>query len=448
MKTYKVRKYFIIRYWLVFLLMFSGNLFAQFRLVDSSKEYKISFDNTHNLIILKCIVNGSPLNMILDTGSDKNLLFAFPENEMITFYDLQKLNVKGVGFGEEVEAYLSKGNTCAIGEYINTNFETLLVPDVNIDLIDKLGIPVNGIIGSDFFEGYWVEINYQREKINIIPKENFKEKKLKRYETKPVNILRGKPYVNIKMKQNEYETEKNFNLLLDTGLGDGLWLFENDTLQCKHRFFEDVLGRGLTGEITGKKSRVDELFINDFKLNEALVSYPDSVSISELDKIQGRNGSLGGEILKRFNWVFNYETQHFYFKKNSLFEDEFNYNMAGVEVQHNGSQWIKQTLYDHSTNNKINVNEYVFDNPNRKYDYIYELKPIFEVYSVRKDSPAERAGLQVGDVILRINRRASQHLSIEKITNIFHSQEGKTIKIEVDRAGQNLEFEFQLEKIL
>jgi hypothetical protein len=386
--------------------------------------------------------------MILDTGSDKNLLFAFPENETLTFYDLQKLNVKGVGFGEEIEAYLSKGNTCAIGEFTNTNFEMLLVPDVNIGLIDKLGIPINGILGSDFFEGNWVEIDYQREKIYIIPKERFKTKKLHKYESKQVVIQKGKPYVNIKMKQSEFETEKNYKLLLDTGLGDGLWLFENDTLQCKHRFFNDVLGRGLTGEITGKKSRVNELFINDFRLNEALVSYPDSVSISELDKIQGRNGSLGGEILKRFNWIFNYETQHFYFKKNSLFEDKFNYNMSGIEVQHNGSQWIKQTLYDHSTGNKVNVNEYVFDNPNRKYDYTYELKPIFEIYSVRKDSPAQKAGLQVGDIILSINRRASQHLSIEKIAEIFHSQEGKIIKMKVERAGENLDFEFQLEKIL
>lgn len=429
-------------------MLLGGNLFGQFRLENPDKKYKITFDNTHNLIILKCVVNGSQLNMILDTGSDKNLLFAFPENETLTFYDLQKLNVKGVGFGEEIEAYLSKGNTCAIGEFTNTNFEMLLVPDVNIGLIDKLGIPINGILGSDFFEGNWVEIDYQREKIYIIPKERFKTKKLHKYESKQVVIQKGKPYVNIKMKQSEFETEKNYKLLLDTGLGDGLWLFENDTLQCKHRFFNDVLGRGLTGEITGKKSRVNELFINDFRLNEALVSYPDSVSISELDKIQGRNGSLGGEILKRFNWIFNYETQHFYFKKNSLFEDKFNYNMSGIEVQHNGSQWIKQTLYDHSTGNKVNVNEYVFDNPNRKYDYTYELKPIFEIYSVRKDSPAQKAGLQVGDIILSINRRASQHLSIEKIAEIFHSQEGKMIKMKVERAGENLEFEFQLEKIL
>ena len=72
------------------------------------------------------------------------------------------------------------------------------------------------------------------------------------------------------------------------------------------------------------------------------------------------------------------------------------------------------------------------------------------MYAIRSyyDSPAEKVGLKIGDIILSINRKSSQHLSIQKIAEIFQSQEGKTIKIEVERQGQNLKFEFQLEKIL
>ncbi len=167
-----------------------------------------------------------------------------------------------------------------------------------------------------------------------------------------------------------------------------------------------------------------------------------------MDKLQGRNGSLGGEILKRFNWILNYETKNFYFKKNKLFDEAFNYNMSGIEVQHNGSQWVKETTYNNLQGKKINVNETVFEDFNRQYSFIYKLKPIFEIYAVRKDSPAEKVGLKIGDIILSINRKSSQHLSIQKIAEIFQSQEGKTIKIEVERQGQNLKFEFQLEKIL
>ncbi|MCO6173724.1 PDZ domain-containing protein [Flavobacterium sp. NRK F10] len=439
---------FKISYCFFFLVFLNSSLFGQFQLDKRYKKYKIPFEHTHNLIILKCTLNGSPLNMILDTGSEKNLLFTFPENDTITFYNLQKLKVKGIGIGEDIEAYLSRNNKCAIGDYVNSGFETLLVPDVNIGLIDKLGIPINGIIGSEFFTAYWVEIDYQREKIVVIPKEKFKTNRLKRYEREQVVVQRGKPYIKIKIKESEHEDEKDYKLLLDTGLGDGLWLFENDTLKCTHRFFKDILGRGLTGEITGKKSRVNELFIKGFKFSEALVSYPDSVSLTDLERLQGRNGSLGGEILKRFNWILNYETGSFYFKKNSLFDEAFNYNMSGIEVQHNGSQWIKETVYDNSVGNKVNMNEFIFEDSNRKYNYTYKLKPIFEIYSIRENSPAEKVGLQVGDLIVSLNGRSSQHLSIQKITEIFQSQEGKNIKIEVERDGENLKFEFRLEKVL
>ena len=46
---------------------------------------------------------------------------------------------------------------------------------------------------------------------------------------------------------------------MDTGLGDGLWLFENDSLKCSKVAINDVLGRGLGGDVLGKKSRVKRL---------------------------------------------------------------------------------------------------------------------------------------------------------------------------------------------
>ncbi|NJM79734.1 MAG: hypothetical protein HC854_09125 [Flavobacterium sp.] len=133
-------------------------------------------------------------------------------------------------------------------------------------------------------------------------------------------------------------------LLFDTGLGDGLWLFENDSIKCEQKFITDVLGRGLGGDINGKKSRVENLILNNFELKKALVSYPDSLSFSQLDIIKDRNGSLGGEILKRFNWFLDYKNKVFYFKKNRYFKEPFNYNMSGIEVQHSGLTWVSEKI--------------------------------------------------------------------------------------------------------
>jgi len=235
---------------------------------------------------------------------------------------------------------------------------------------------------------------------------------------------------------------------LDSGLGDGLWLFENDSLKCSGKSIDDVLGRGLGGDVVGKKSRVKKLLVSEFILKDALVSFPDESSYSQLNIIEGRNGSLGGEVIKRFDWFIDYSNESIYFKPNKYFNVPFNYNMSGIEVQHYGIQWIKEEIRSNSASNTINANEFIFDNSNAKFNYKYQLKPVFEIYSVRNNSPAMRVGIKEGDKILSINGKKDYAYTIQKMTDLFQSEEGRTIIIEVDRDGQILKFKFQLEKIL
>ncbi|NJM79735.1 MAG: hypothetical protein HC854_09130 [Flavobacterium sp.] len=64
----------------------------------------IPFELTHNLIIMEVTINDVKLNMLLDTGSDKSLLFSFPENDSIRLYDSRKIKINGLGNGENIEA--------------------------------------------------------------------------------------------------------------------------------------------------------------------------------------------------------------------------------------------------------------------------------------------------------------------------------------------------------
>ena len=59
-----------------------------------------------------------------------------------------------------------------------------------------------------------------------------------------------------------------------------------------------------------------------------------------------------------------------------------------------------------------------------------------------------KVGIKEGDKILSINGKKDYAYTIQKITDLFQSEEGKTIIIEVERDGQILKFKFQLEKIL
>lgn len=438
---------------IIFLLLWSINSIAQLEWNSKKEKIKIPFELTHNLIILDVEINGVDLKMILDTGSENNLLFSFPENDSIEFFNPKTINVKGLGYGESLEAIVSTKNRFSLKSesVVDENFNILLITNHNIGLINKLGIPINGILGSSFFKNYLVEINYAKRRLILYKERNRKYfKRKQKYDSIPIKLIQEKPYIDFEIKNSNEEITAN--LLFDSGLGDGLWLFEDKTtrIECSDKHFKDVLGKGLGGDILGKKSRIQNLKINNFKLSNALVSYPDSVSVKSLNLVKGRNGSLGGEIIKRFNWFLDYKNQTFFLKKNHFFNEPFNYNMSGIEVQHSGVELVKEIsrTTESSAYNVVDAMEYIYDNSSLKNIHKYSFKAVYIIYSVRENSPADRVGLKIGDKLIKLNGKKSYNYSIQKITDLFQSEEGKKIKIEVEREGEILEFEFHLEKIL
>ena len=432
---------------ILFILFSFNSTYSQVEWNSKRDKIVIPFELSNNLIIIDVEINDVKLSMLLDTGSDKNLLFSFPENDTIEFFNTKKIKINGFGKGDLIEGLVSSNNQLKVNGYVDPNFELLLITDENISIINKLGIPINGIIGYSFFKDYIVELNYQRKRVVLYKSlQSISQRKIKRYNSEKLSLIGQKPY--IKLQTNIGDQNHEVTLLMDSGLGDGLWLFENDSLKCSGKIIRDVLGRGLGGDVVGKKSRVKKLLVSTFILDDALVSFPDEASYGQLSIIEGRNGSLGGEVIKRFNWFIDYKNELAYFKPNKYFNEAFNYNMSGIEVQHKGIQWIKEEIRSNSTSTTINANEFVFNDSNAKFNYRYKLKPVFEIYSVRNNSPAMRAGLKEGDKILSINGKKDYAYTIQKITDLFQSEDGKNITIEVEREGQVLKFKFQLEKIL
>lgn len=432
---------------ILFLCFISFVLQAQNSWYTEKGKVTIPFELSNNLIILDMKINNTKFKMILDSGAEKNMLFSFPEEGGFAVSNLRKIKLLGMGIGDTLQAYLSTNNKAQIKAIEHTNFEVLLVADEHINIVNKLGIPVNGIVGSSFFKDFFIFIDYEKSKIYVYPKVNKSLlRKLKKFQTIPLVLHNDIPYVSLKTRINQELL--SVKLLFDTGLSDGLWLFESHQISSNTNYFIDVLGKGLSGDIFGKKSRVDQLYLNQFELKDALVSYPDTNYIVNKQKVIERNGSLGGEVIKRFNWVFDYSNQRAYYQKNANFDLPFHYNMSGISVQHVGNQMISEVIDFNRSFTKGNAYEHTFDEENKKYNYRYEFQPLFEIYSVRENSPADRVGIKPGDMLLSINGKKSKYYDIQKITDLFQSEEGKLITIEVDRKGKILKFKFKLEKIL
>ncbi|MFM9989132.1 PDZ domain-containing protein [Flavobacterium sp.] len=435
-------------YLLKFILFTFLSSYSQegFQYTSNTKKIKVPFQLNNNLIIIPVQVNGVNLNFLLDTGVEKTVLFSLEDTDSLQFNHIEKIKIRGLGSGIPIDALHSKKNKIVINDFVDNDHEIYIILDQEINFSSQLGIPVHGIIGYEFFKNYFIEINYNRRYLNIYrSNQDFSLKKLKHYNEIPISLEIEKPYIEALVNLNSKEIKTK--LLVDTGGSDALWLFENKkSIQSPEKYFKDFLGRGFSGNIYGKKSRIEEFKIGNYKLPYPTISFPDTLSIQNVEMVEGRNGSIGGEILKRFDVIFDYKNKKIYLKKNSDFEDPFNYNMSGLEIQHNGLQWIKEEI-ELKTNlvaNEINVIQ--GEKTNVKYNFL--LKPIYEITNVREDSPGEKAGLKKGDLINKINGIYAFKYKLQQITQLLQSEEGKTITMEVDRKGKIIKVAFELKKIL
>ncbi len=436
----------------LFLFFFISMAWSQngFQIVNKKAKVSIPFKFINNLIIIPVDVNGVRLNFLLDTGVSETLLFSLDESEQVKFENIERILFSGFGGKEPFEGLKSSNNRIVIKNYVDENHTIYIVLDQEINISSQVGFPINGIIGSHFFKNHPIEIKYKKNKIIIYDTIETVQRKIeKKYKKLPISIEENKPYVNAKVTLENQSAELNTKLLIDTGNSDAIWLFKekNQNISVPNKSHFDFLGRGFGGNIYGERARIESFDLGEYKFKKPLISFPDSTATIGIQLVENRVGSIGSEIMKRFNAIYDYPNNFLYLDKNSNFILPFNFNMSGLDLQHEGLQWVKEEYEDNSPNAQV-----TFDTGGntvvRNLKYRFELKPSYSIMSIRKDSPADLAGLKEGDIIFKINSNLAHNYTLQELKDILRSEEGKTINIEVYRKGVVIKTKFQLKSII
>ena len=436
-----------------FLIGFALSVFSQENFVlKNGKSDKINFKLVNNLIVIPVTINGASLSFLLDTGVSRPIIFNFFNlKEKLSFNNTELIHIQGLGNDKPIEVLRASNNTVIIGNAVNLQQDLFAIIDASINFAPSLGMQIHGIIGYDIFKDFIVEINYSRTFIKPYNPKSYKPKSSNKWRNSKLKFYNKKPIIEASVTVNNNEVP--VNLLIDTGGSDAIWLFEDSTqsLPIPKNNFDDFLGRGLSGTIFGKRAVLASFRLKDFELQKVNVAFPDSLSVQKTKIHALRNGSLMGNIIHRFNWVFDYGSKSVAFKKNKYFKAPFNYNKSGIVMEYAGVRLVKTLT---KVGNNVNVyRPKISPGQNAKTinfssTFTFEIVPALVISELRLASPAYIAGLQVGDVVISINNKNLSALTLQESIDKLYGKDGKLIKLVIDREGVFYKYQFRLRDLL
>jgi hypothetical protein len=370
----------------------------------------ISFQLINNLIIIPAKINNSKeLNFILDTGAGRTIITELDIDQGFKIDYEGNVELQGLGTAEPLQALISRGNKIYLTDIEGENHTIVFLLEDRFNLSTYMGTRVNGLLGSDLFKNFIVEVDYDRRKVHFhdpdfYRKEFRKRKKSKDWSYLPLELINDKLYTQAIITQND-SSQLEVKLLIDSGASHTVFLYTNtnDEIKIPSNSISSYLGTGLSGKVYGEISSIEELQLGGYEIEGPIVSYPYEEAISKTIYQNERNGSLGGDILKRFDIIFNYQDGGMLIRRNKKFKDSFRYNASGVEI----------------TTPVLDL-------------------PYYLVSEVRENSPGDQAGLEKGDIILWVGTKQSFKYSLNELIDIFHTMDEKNISLIVQRGTEKL----------
>ncbi len=383
---------------LVALLLFSGicgqHAAAQEEFIPSPSKLITSMPFTTftgGVVVIKALLGNYPdsLNFIMDTGSGGISLDSSTCVRLHIPTVASDRTIRGIGGIRKVRFVYNQRLTMRGLVADSLDFH---VNDYEI-LSGVYGDHIDGIIGYSFFLRYIVKFDYDSSRM-IVYSNGYMKYPKGGFLLRPVFV--GLPIEPASIRD---ALPDNARFYFDTGAGLCL-LLSSDFVADSNFLFQNkkvfmTQAEGLGGKANMKLTTIREMKLGPYKFKRVpTYIFDDEYNITSYPYL---GGLIGNDILRRFNILLNYDRKEIYLVPNSHYHDPFDYSYTGL-----GMYW---------TNGQVMVGD------------------------VMKDSPADRAGLKVGDRVVSVGNNLSNNLQVYK--NMLQNY-GERIRIIVQRPGAGL----------
>lgn len=272
------------------------------------KEIPFRLTKYNNILVPVIINQKDTVQLMLHTGSDYITIIedSYKKMKSISISDTLNNVTSWAGYSD---MKMSQSNVIKFG---NEEFSKIPI------FIDKQsGHESDGKIGLKFFEGKYLEINFDENKLYVYDKAPTKLKKYtklnSRYSQETLYI-KAFPFIDKKPIETEF--------MIHTGFSGALMISDDFTKENKLLEKFEIIGEAKLSDAAGNVILSKKSILPNFELaNQTFKNVPMSFFDSTI-KIQHKN-IMGGDLIKRFNLILNPEKDILYVKKSKYYKDEY-----------------------------------------------------------------------------------------------------------------------------
>lgn len=331
------------------------------------------------IVIIKAQIDNfkDTLNFVFDTGSGGISL----DSTTIEYLGLKKQlsdrTIRGIAGIKMVEFAYD---------------HTLRLPGLNVEKLDfhindydlltsVYGMKIDGIIGFSFLRRYIVQLDYDKQIMQVYTPGSFKYPK-GGYMLRP-------DFSTLPLQEASISDERQVNarFIFDTGAGLTFLLskefVKDSSIFKRKRKFYPTQAEGLGGKKMMDITVAKEVKLGPYKFRNIPVHvFDDEFNVTSYPLL---GGLIGNDIMRRFNIVLNYPERCIYIKPNNHYPESFDYSYTGLGI-------------------------YLIDGEIRVIDII-------------KGSPGDKAGFQPGDIIFSVENNYTKNIQTYK--TLFQNSIGK-----------------------
>jgi len=361
------------------------------------RQTVLPFRFINNHIYVEARLNGRPYALLVDTGAAN--LVTPTTARALGLTAVGAARMKGTGEGSE-DAAFTRVASLGVGDVTLRNQLFAVVPLEKFDEVE--GVPFHGILGYELFKRFVVRIDYEARTLTITDRRSWLQDA--RGISVPIVFNGSVPEVEGSIDGVPGAFDIDTGSRVSVGLNSPF--VQRHALRAQFKpSIEAVTGWGLGGATRGTVARAKRLTLGPLTVDNVVVD----MSLHKAGALShaAPAGNIGSGVLKRFTVTFDYAGGRLFFEPNRSYPRGDAYDRSGL--------WINASPLG------------------------------YRVDGVVAGSPAARADIAIGDIIVNVNGRPATALSLTDLRDLLRdSAPGTIVKLTVRSRVRQSEVLLQL----